>query len=87
MAAFCLVKPLLRRDAMFNPSATNASKSSEPRRAHPGEAADSDGAKEPPVPGTPYRPYSEKPALPEPPYKPYTEQPAHEAPYEPYKGI
>lgn len=84
---FSLLNPLLRSDATFNPLATTASRFSEPRLALPGEPADSDGAKQPPVPGTPYRPYSEKPALPELPYKPYGEEPAHEAPYEPYKGI
>ena len=72
---------------MFNPLATEASKSSEPRLAHPGEPADFDAGKQPPLPGIPYRPYSEKPALPEPPYRPYAEPLAHEAPYEPYKGI
>jgi hypothetical protein len=78
-------EPLLRSDAMFNSLATDASKS-EPRLAH-SERADSDGPKQPPLPGTPYAPYSEKPAVPELPYKPYAEKPAHEAPYEPYKGI
>ncbi|MFY9912680.1 MAG: hypothetical protein WA477_07495 [Candidatus Sulfotelmatobacter sp.] len=72
---------------MFNPLVTNASRSSEPPLAPPGEPADSGGAKQPSIPGIPYRPYSEKPALPELPYKPYADQPAHEAPYEPYKGI
>lgn len=72
---------------MFNFLATDAGKSYEPRPAHPGQPADSDGAKQPPLSGTPYRPYSEKPALPELPYKPYAEPPAQEAPYEPYKGI
>jgi hypothetical protein len=39
------------------------------------------------MPGTPYKPYSEKPALPEPPYKPYAEKPVDESLYEPYKGM
>ena len=86
VAASVPFKPVLRSDAMFNSLATGASKSYEPRLAHPGQPADSDGAKQP-TPGTPYTPYSEKPALPELPYKPYAEQPAYEAPYEPYKGI
>jgi hypothetical protein len=72
---------------MFNPLAYDAGKSSELRRAHPVEPAESDGAEPPPLPGTPYKPYSEKPALPELPYKPYAEPPVREAPYEPYKGI
>lgn len=72
---------------MFDPLSTEASKSSEPRLVHPGEPAESDGGKQAPLPGIPYRPYSEKPAVPELPYKPYAELPADEAPYEPYKGI
>ena len=71
---------------MFNSLATDASKSCESRMTNSWRAADSDGAKQP-TPGTPYAPYSEKPPLPELPYKPYAEKPAHEAPYEPYKGI
>ena len=71
---------------MFNPLATNARKSSEPRLAHHVEPTNPDGAK-PPVPGTPYRPYSEERVLPELPYKPYAETPADEATYEPYKDI
>jgi len=71
---------------MLNRLTTNASRSYEPRLAHPGQA-DSDGAKQPAPAQTPYRPYSEKPALPELPYKPYAEKPALEVPYEPYKGI
>jgi hypothetical protein len=39
------------------------------------------------MPGTPYKPYSEKPELPEPPYKPYAEKPETKPLYEPYKGI
>jgi hypothetical protein len=86
VAASFPFKPVLRSDAMFS-LATDRRKSDEPRLAHPGQPADSDGAKQPPLPGTPYTPYSEKPAMPELPYKPYAEKPAHEAPYEPYKGI
>jgi hypothetical protein len=72
-AAFFPVEPLLRSNAMINPIATNGPKYLEPLLAHSGAPADSDGAKQPPLSGTPYTPYSEKPA--------------HEAPYEPYKGI
>ena len=72
---------------MFNPLATNGTKYLEPLLAHTGAPPDSEGAKQPALPGTPYTPYSEKPALPEPPYKPYAEKPARDAPYEPYKGI
>ena len=70
---------------MFNPFATNGTKHQEP--AHSGAPPDSEGSKQPALPGTPYTPYSEKPALPEPPYKQYAEKPTQEAPYEPYKGI
>ena len=70
---------------MFNSFATNARKSSEPRLAYRGQAADSDDDKQPL--GIPDTTYSEKPALPELSYKPYPEKPAHEAPYEPYKGM
>jgi len=41
-------------------------------------------AEPPPVPETPYKPYSHTPAQSEPPYKPYTEKPAAEPPYKPY---
>ena len=78
---------LLRSDPMFNPSATNGTKYLEPLLAHTGAPPDSEGAKQPALPGTPYTPYSEKPAVPEAPYKPYAEKPAQDAPYEPYKGI
>lgn len=87
VAASFRVEPLLRSDVMFKALATKARKSSEPRLAHPVEPTDPDGAKQPPSPGTPYRPYSEKPALPQLPYKPYAEPPVHDAPYEPYKGM
>lgn len=73
---------------MFNPLPTNGNKSPEPPLAHPGAPPDSEGAEQPPLYGTPYKPYSEKPAVPDPPYAPYAEKPAlHEPPYEPYKGI
>ena len=73
---------------MFRQSPTNESKSPEPPLMHPGALPDSEGAKEPPLPEPPYRPYAEKPALSEQPYKPYDEKPAwDEIPYEPYKGI
>ena len=71
---------------MFNSLASDPSKGAEPRLAHLGQPADSDGSHQT-TPETPYAPYSEKPALPELPYKPYAEPPANEAPYEPYKGI
>ena len=65
------------------------SKISRPSRplAHPGAPPDSESTSQPPLPGTPYKPYSEKAALPEPPYKPFAEKPVDESPYEPYKGI
>ena len=72
---------------MFNQLVTNANKFSEPPLTHPVAPSDSELTKRPPLPRTPYKPYSEKPALPELPYKPYAEKPADEAPYEPYKGI
>ena len=72
---------------MINPIATNGPKYLEPLLAHSGVPADSDGAKQPPLSGTPYAPYSEQPPLPEVPYKPYAEKPSHEALYEPYKGM
>jgi hypothetical protein len=72
---------------MFNPLPTNGNRSPEPPLAHPGAPPDSGGAKQPALPGTPYKPYPEKPGLPEPPYKPYAERPLDESPYEPYKGM
>ena len=73
---------------MFNPLATNENKSPEPLLAHHGAPPEPEGVKQPTLPGTPYKPYSEKPAVPEPPYVPYDEKPGpHEPPYEPYKGI
>lgn len=72
---------------MFKHSVTNGNTSPEPPLMHPGGLPDSERAGQPPQPGTPYKPYSEKLALPEPPYKPYAEKPADESPYEPYKGI
>ena len=72
---------------MFKPLATIGTKYLEPLLAHSGAAKDSEGAKQPALPGTPYTPYSDKPALPESPYKPYAEKPAQDAPYEPYKGM
>jgi hypothetical protein len=41
---------------MFNPFATNGTKYQEP--AHSGALPDSEGSKEPALPGTPYTPYS-----------------------------
>lgn len=55
---------------MFNSLATNGNKSPEPLRAHPGAPPDPKGVKQPTLPGTPYKPYSEKPGVPEPPYVP-----------------
>jgi hypothetical protein len=72
---------------MFNQLVANRNKSPESPRANPGAPPDSESARQPPLAGTPYKPYSEKPALPEPPYKPYAEKPVDESPYEPYKGI
>jgi hypothetical protein len=73
---------------MFNQLATNENKCPEPPPTHPGASADSERAKQPPLPQAPYTPYAEESALPEAPYKPYAERPAlHEPPYEPYKGI
>lgn len=73
---------------MFNQLVMHASKSSEPPLTHPGAPADSERAKQPPLPEPPYRPYAEKPTPPGPPYEPYAEKPApHQAPYEPYKGM
>jgi hypothetical protein len=72
---------------MFYQLFTNRDKAAEPPTAHPGAPPDSESIRQPPLPDTPYKPYSEKPALPVPPYKPYAEKPVDEAPYEPYKGI
>ena len=72
---------------MFNQLVTNRHKSPEPPPVHPGAPPDSESTRNLPLPGTPYKPYSEKPALPEPPYKPYAEKPVDESPYEPYKGM
>ena len=72
---------------MFNPLPTNGNKSPEPPLAQAAAPPDSEGVKQPPLPGAPYNPYAEKPAVPE-PYRPYAEKPTlSEAPYEPYKGI
>ena len=67
--------------------ATNANKSAAPPPTHPEALPDSERAEQPPLPATPYKPYSEKPGLPELRYEPYAEKPRHEAPYRPYKGI
>jgi hypothetical protein len=71
---------------MFKQSVTSRHKSPEAPLTHPAELPDSERAKQAPLTGTPYKPYSDKPALIEPPYKPYGEKPTLE-PYEPYKGI
>ena len=73
---------------MFNQSATQANKPPEPKLPNAEPPPDSERAKQPPRPGTSYRPYAQKHALSEPPYKPYGEKPApDEHPYEPYKDI
>jgi hypothetical protein len=83
--AACFPIALLRSDLMLNLLATNETKYQE--RAHSGARPDSEGSKQPALPGTPSTSYSEKPALHEPPYEPYAEKPKKDAPYEPYKGI
>jgi len=72
---------------MFNRLVTNRNESSESPLAQTGAPSDSESAKQPPMPRTPYKPYSETPALPESRYKPYSEKPVDESPYEPYEGI
>ncbi len=73
---------------MLNQTATDANKSTAPPLTYPEAPPDSERAKQPPPPGTRYKPYSEKPVVPESPYAPYAKEPAlHEPPYEPYKGI
>lgn len=73
---------------MFKQSATKANKSPEPSLTAPGGPPDSEHAKEPPLPESPYRPYPETPALHAPTYMPYAEKPAPSEPaYEPYKGM
>jgi len=88
MIAAPFLDPFLRSDPMFNQFATNAIKSPEPPRTHPGAPLESERAKQPPLPEPRYEPYAEKPAMPDLPYKPYAEKPAlPESPYEPYKGM
>ena len=73
---------------MFNQLAAQTNKVPEPAPTHARAPSDSARAEQPPAPGAPYKPYSEKPALSEPPYEPYDKKPAlDELPYEPYKGI
>jgi hypothetical protein len=73
---------------MFNQLATQAKQVPEPPPTRARAPSDSARAEQPPAPGTPYKPYSDKPALSEPPYEPYGDKPAQdELPYEPYKGI
>jgi hypothetical protein len=72
---------------MFKQSVTNGSQSPEPPLISPRELPDSERSKQPQLPESPYRPYSEKPAVPEPLYTPYADRPVEESPYEPYKGI
>jgi len=73
---------------MFTKLATQANKVPEPPPTHARAPSDSASTEQPPAPGTPYKPYSQKPTVSEPPYEPYGEKPAlDELPYEPYKGI
>ena len=72
---------------MFNQLFSNRDKSAGPPLAHLGAPPDSESTGQPPLPDTPYKPYSETPELPERPYKPYAEKAVDESPYEPYKGI
>jgi hypothetical protein len=60
---------------MSNQLVTNRNESRESPMAHPGAPPDSECARHPPMPGTPYKPYSETPALPEPPYNPTPNSP------------
>jgi hypothetical protein len=80
-------EPFLKERPVFNQLTATANKFPEPPLTHPGAPPDSECTKQRQMPGTPYKPYSEKPELPEPPYKPYTEKSETEPPYEPYKGI
>ena len=59
---------------MFKQSATNGNQSPRPPLMDRGGLPDSERSKQPPLPESPYRPYSEGPA-------------PNEAPYEPYKDI
>jgi hypothetical protein len=59
---------------MFKYSAENVNQSPGPPPIGPGGLPDSERSKQPPLPESPYRPYSEEPA-------------PDEAPYEPYKNI
>ena len=73
---------------MFDPFAKDATNELEIRVAYAGGRADSESAKQPPVPEAPYQPYAEESSLNEPPYEPYARKPAQpEPPYEPYKDI
>ena len=58
---------------MFKQLATNGNQPPGPPLMEP-EIPDSERSKQPPLPESPYRPYSE-------------ERAPNEAPYEPYKGI
>jgi hypothetical protein len=72
---------------MFKQSAADGKQSPGPPLMDPG-LPDSERSKQPPLPESPYRPYSDKPAGSEQVYRPYGEEPAlDEVPYEPYKGI
>jgi len=62
------------KQSALKQSATNGTQSLGPSLMEPGELPDSKRSKQPPLPESPYRPYSEEPA-------------SDEAPYEPYKDI
>jgi hypothetical protein len=70
---------------MFKQSSTNAEQSAAP--TNPGGLPDTERSRQPSLPESPYRPFSERPAVPEPPYTPYADMPTEKSPYEPYKGI
>ena len=72
---------------MFDQFASDANRPLELQPTHAGAAPGSDGAKQPPLPETPYQPYAES-SLNETPYEPYAKKPVQqEPPYEPYKDI
>jgi hypothetical protein len=56
---------------MFKQSSTNGKQFPGPPLTGPGGLPDSERSKQPPVPESPYRPYSEEPARDEAPYEPY----------------
>jgi len=62
------------KQSALKQSATNGTQSPGPPLMDPGGLTDSERSKQPPLPESPYRPYSEEPA-------------SDEALYEPYKDI